>query len=182
MGSGDQAMTDPQIQILYDAVTIDKKIAALGQRLQSDYADSDPVLVSILGGSVVFLADLLRAIQKPIRYETVQVQYSSSEAEDSVLDIQFPIPLSVKDQTLIVLKDVIATGVTETYLNSQFQEMGADQVRFVALLDLPELRKSDISVDYRLFTPKKPGTFVGYGLKLEGRYGSLPYLGRVVAD
>ena len=173
-------MTDPQVQILYDAVTIEKKVAALGQRLQTDYAGRDPVLVSILGGSVVFLADLLRAVQMPIRYETVQVQYSSSDTEDSVLEIQFPIPLTVQDQSLNVLKDVIATGVTETYLASQFQELGARDVRFVALIDLPEQRKSDIGVDYQLFTPKKSGVFVGYGLKLDGRYGSLPYLGRLV--
>ena len=175
-------MTEPQIQILYDAATIEKNVAALGQRLQADFSGQDPIMVSILGGSVVFLADLLRAIQRPIRYETVTVEYSPATGNDSLLEIDFPISLSVKDQPLIVLKDVIATGVTEAYLISQFQELGASDIRFVALLDLPEQRRSEFAVDYQLFTPKRPGTFVGYGLKIEGRYGNLPYLGRLVGD
>jgi hypoxanthine-guanine phosphoribosyltransferase len=83
---------------------------------------------------------------------------------------------------LIILKDVVATGITEAYLISQFRELGAKEIRFVALVDLPEQRKLDIPVDYQLLTPKKPGTFVGYGLKLDGLYGNLPYLGRVVGS
>jgi hypoxanthine phosphoribosyltransferase len=177
-----ERMKQPQIQILYDAATIQKKVAALGQKLQADHADSDPLLISIVGGSVVFLADLLRAIQNPIRYETVQVHYSVSGREDGVLEIHFPISLNVKDQELVVIKDVIASGVIETYLTSQFLQLGAKQVRFVALIDLPEERKSDFTADYGLFTPKKTGKFIGYGLKVNGRYGSLPYLGRIVDE
>lgn len=175
-------MNDPQIQILFDAATIEKKVAALGQKLQTDYDGQDPLLVSILGGSVVFLADLLRAIQRPIRYETVKVEYSPATGNDGLLEIDFPISLSVKGQPLIIIKDVVATGITEAYLISQFQELGAKDIRFVALVDLPEQRKLDIPVDYQLLTPKKPGTFVGYGLKLDGLYGNLPYLGRVVGS
>ena len=173
-------MTEPQIQILYDAATIEKNVAALGQRLQADFAGQDPIMVSILGGSVVFLADLLRAVQKPIRYETVKVQYSAADGDENLLEIDFPISAEVQGQSLIVLKDVVATGVTESYLASQFQELGAADIRFVALLDLPEQRRSEFAVDYQLFTPKRPGTFVGYGLKIDGRYGNLPYLGRLV--
>lgn len=172
-------MTDPQIQILYDAETIAKKVSALGQKLQADYEGEDPILVSILGGSVVFLADLLRSIQMPIRYETVGVRYTSTQGDDSVLEIDFPIHLEVEGQSLILIKDVIATGVTESYLTSQFMELGASDVRFVALVDLPERRRLGISVDYQAFVPKKSGTFVGYGLKIGGRYGNLPYLGRL---
>lgn len=171
---------DPEIQILYDADTIEQKVAELGQKLQADHAEVDPLLISILGGSVVFLADLLRAIQRPIRYETIQVYYTASSRQNGVMNIQFPISLSLKDQSLIVLKDVVATAVTENYLVNQFLSLGARQVRFVALIDLPEERKVDFNVDYRLFTPKRAGVFVGYGLKLGGRYGNMPYLGRLV--
>lgn len=173
-------MNDPQIQVLYDAATIEGKVASLGRQLQADFASTDPILVSIVGGSVVFLADLLRAIQRPFRYETIQVQYTPTGGENDVLEIHFPIPLSVKDQSLIILKDVVATGVTETYLATQFLDMGASQVRFVALIDLPEERKLDLGVDYRLFTPKRAGKFLGYGLRVDGRYGHLPYIGRLL--
>ena len=173
-------MTEPQIQILYDADAIEKQITALGQKLQGDHGGRDVVLLSIVGGSVVFLADLLRAIHEPIRYETMQVQYTQADRENDPLQIQFPISLDVRDQTLIVLKDVVATGVTETYLRNQLLESGAAAVHFVALIDLPEERRVDFSVDYRLFTPKRAGTFVGFGLKVAARYGNLPYLGRLL--
>jgi hypoxanthine phosphoribosyltransferase len=173
-------MTDSQIQVLYDADTIRHRVSELGERLQRDFSDADPILISIIGGSVVFLADLLRAIRMPIRYETVQVQYSGAGGAADVLDIHFPISVPVADQQLILLKDVMATGITESYLASQFLDLGASEVRIVALIDLPDERKLDVSADYSLFTPRQSGTFVGYGLKVEGRQGHLPYIGRVV--
>ncbi len=173
-------MSEPEIQILYDAQTIEKKVSSLGQRLEADHADSDPLLISIVGGSVVFLADLVRSIKKPIRYEFVQVHYSSSSRAGEILEIHYPISLAVERQPLVVVKDVVTTGVIENYLTNQFLQRGAQQVRFAALIDVPEERKSDFSPDYGLFTPKRAGTFVGYGLKVDGRYGNLPYLGRLV--
>ena len=67
----------------------------------------------------------------------------------------------------------------ETYLRNQFLQRRARNVIVAALLDLPEERRTDLKVDYRLFTPKKAGLFVGYGLKTAGRYGNLPYVGRL---
>lgn len=172
-------MTEGNLQVLYDEETISSNVADLGRRLEADHAGSTPVLISIVGGSVVFLADLLRAIEQPVRYEAVQVQYSASSGNDNVMEIHFPISLNVVGQSLVVLKDVVATGVIENYLMSQLMSLGARQVRFVALIDLPEERKADFHVDYRVFTPRRPGVFVGYGLKREGMYGNLPYLARL---
>jgi hypoxanthine phosphoribosyltransferase len=175
-------MSEGRLQILYDEETIAANVRDLGRRLEADHADSTPILISIVGGSVVFLADLLRTIKKPVRYEAVQVQYSTSTDEDAVVDIDFPISLNVTGQALVVLKDVVATGVIENYLMSQLTGLGARQVRFVALIDLPEERKSDFHVDYRVFTPRRPGVFVGYGLKSNGMFGNLPHLARLHLD
>jgi hypoxanthine phosphoribosyltransferase len=173
-------MSDPRIQLLYDAETIRHRISELGERLQRDFENADPILISIIGGSVVFLADLLREIRMPIRYETVQVHYSETGGATDILDIHFPISVPVANQRLILLKDVMATGITESYLTSQFHDLGASEVRIVALIDIPDERKLDVTADYSLFTPRQPGTFVGYGLKVEGRHGHLPYIGRVI--
>ncbi|MCP4202827.1 MAG: hypothetical protein GY769_12945 [bacterium] len=172
-------MSEGRLQVLYDEGTIATNVRDLGRRLEADHAGSTPVLISIVGGSVVFLADLLRAIEQPVRYEAVQVRYKMSAGQDEVVDIDFPLSLDVTGQSLVVLKDVVATGVIENYLMSQFVGLGARQVRFVALIDLPEERKSDFHVDYRVFTPRRPGIFVGYGLKRDGMFGNLPYLARL---
>ncbi len=165
------------VRPIYDAETIHNHVAELGSRLEIDYPDGSPVLLSVLGGSIVFLADLLRAIQRPTRYATVQVLFS--EDTDDVVQINFPVEIDVEGTDLLVVKDVITTGVIENYLKSQLLSMGARRVRFVALIDLPEERRSDFKVDYRLFSPRRPGVFVGYGLKSEGEYGNLPYLARI---
>lgn len=175
-------MSEGRLQVLYDESTIATNVTDLGRRLEADHEGSTPVLISIVGGSVVFLADLLRAIEQPVRYEAVQVQYSASSGTDEIMQIHFPISLNVTGQSLVVLKDVVATGVIENYLATQLIGLGARQVRFVALIDLPEERKSDFQVDYRVFTPRRPGVFVGYGLKRDGMFGNLPYLARLTMD
>lgn len=174
-------MSDGRLQVLYDQETIAANVRDLGRRLEADHSGSTPILISIVGGSVVFLADLLRAIEQPVRYEAVLVQYTTG-ANDEAVDIDFPISLDVTGQSLVVLKDVVSTGVIENYLMNQLMSLGARQVRFVALIDLPEERKSDFHVDYRVFTPRRPGIFVGYGLKSSGMFGNLPHLARLTLD
>lgn len=172
-------MNESDIQLLYDEQTIHQQVQEVGRQLDADVGEEDPLLISVVGGSVVFLADLVRAIQRPIRYEFIQVQYSAAVADDQVMQIHYPISMDVADQTLILVKDVVSTGVIETYLRNQFMQRRARRVAVAALIDLPEERRTDLKVDYRLFTPKKAGLFVGYGLKTSGRYGNLPYVGRL---
>ena len=174
-------MRDVEIKNLYEAEQIEQKVRELGARIEADHPQPEPLFISIVGGSVVFLADLIRAISRPVRYETVQVVYSASGQQGDLLEIQYPISLAVTGQPVVIVKDVVSTGVPESYLISQLLQRDAASVRIAALIDLPEERKVDVVVDYRVFTPKRIGVFAGYGLKYEGRFGNLPYLGRIVA-
>lgn len=168
--------SEPDIQLLYDAETIQQRVRQLGRRINGD-AESDPLIVSLAGGSVIFLADLIRSVDRSIRFDFVQVHYQESGGADQALEIQFPISLDVRDQDLVILKDVVSTGVIETYLRTQFLDLGAGRVRFAALIDLPAQRRTDFQVDYRIFSAERQGTYVGYGLKYKGRHGNLPYIG-----
>lgn len=167
------------IESLYDADTIQQKITDLGQKIEQDLEDSDPWVISIVGGSVLFLADLIRALSQPVRFDFVQVQYSVSAHDGDLLEIHYPISLDVTNQNLVIIKDVVISGVIENYLASQFRNRGAKKVIFAALIDVPDQRTTDFQPDYSLFRAERQGIFVGYGLKHEGRYGSLPYIGRV---
>jgi hypoxanthine phosphoribosyltransferase len=170
-------MSTPTIKILFDARAIAARVQALGQRIQREVAQEDPIVVSLLGGSVIFLADLIRSISTPLRYEFVQVEYQAEEAREEVTDIQYPIPIDVSGQSLLVLKDVVSSAVIETYLANQFLQKGARKVRFVALVDLPKERKTHCQVDYSVFTTERSARLVGYGMKHQGRHGNLPYVG-----
>jgi hypoxanthine phosphoribosyltransferase len=168
----------PNIKVLFDAKHIAARVQTLGQKLQREVASEDPLIVSLLGGSVIFLADLLRAISTPLRYEFVQVEYRShDEGEEEVVDIHYPLPIEVSGQSVLVLKDVVSTAIIESYLANQFVQRGARRVRFVALVDLPKERRTHCQIDYSVFTTERSARLVGYGMKHQGRYGNLPYVG-----
>ncbi|HEX6200561.1 MAG TPA: phosphoribosyltransferase family protein [Thermoanaerobaculia bacterium] len=172
-----------RIEIVFDAQEIESAVLSLGRRLRDELAGDDPLLLSLLGGSVIFLADLVRAYEDPVRYEFVDVGYTrAGGGESDLLAIHYPIPVDLAEQQVLVVKDVVSSGVTETYLAEQFRDRGAASVRFVALIDLPEERKTELDVDYHAFSLERSAPLVGYGLKHDGRYGNLPYVGRYLGD
>lgn len=170
-------MSEP-IETLFAADVIEREVLDLGRRLQADLAGSDPLFLSLLGGSVIFLADLVRAYRDPVRFELVHVDYRHPEVTAAeLLEIHYPIPVDPAGQQVLVVKDVVTSGVTETYLAEQLGQRGAESVKVVALIDMPDERKTSLEVDYRVFSLERSGPLVGYGLKHQGRFGNLPYIG-----
>ena len=170
--------TPPIIEPLFDSDTVRASVQDLGRRIGEELTDEDPLLIALLGGSVIFLADLVRAIPRPVRFEFIQVG-SEEGAEPGVLQIRYPLPLDIEGQSVLVLKDVVTSGVTEPYLEQQLRNHGARAVRFAALIDIPDQRKTDFQVGYAAFRTGRQGLLVGYGLKHDGLYGNLPYVGRI---
>jgi hypoxanthine phosphoribosyltransferase len=177
------------IETLFEAAEIRDSVAALGRRIADELDAEDPLLIALLGGSVIFLADLVRAIERPVRYEFIDVAYRADRAESAnladgeeaaeVLRIEYPIPIDIAGQSVLVLKDVVSSGVTEPYLEQQLRDRGARAVRFAALIDMPDERKTSFDLHYSALTTHRHGLLVGYGLKYEGRFGNLPYVGRL---
>lgn len=178
-----QAQTLPEVETLFDAQTVRESVTALGRRLAEELGAEDPLLVALLGGSVIFLADLVRAIERPVRFEFIDVAYQEDPdagAEDGGLTrIHYPIPIDIAGQSVLVLKDVVSSAVTEPYLEQQLRDHGAREVRFAALIDMPDERKTAFDLHYSALTTHRQGLLVGYGLKHQGRYGNLPYVGRL---
>jgi hypoxanthine phosphoribosyltransferase len=181
-----RALSLPDIETLFDAETVRESVAALGRKIDAELGDEDPLLIALLGGSVIFLADLVRAIPRPVRFEFIDVAYHVSPAldenEDELLRIEYPIPVEIAGQSVLVLKDVVSSAVTEAYLEQQLRDHGAAQVRFAALIDLPDERKTAFDLHYSALTSHREGVLVGYGLKAQGRYGNLPYVGRLADE
>lgn len=178
-----ETQTLPDIETLFDAETVRESVTTLGRRLSEELAGEDPLLVALLGGSVIFLADLVRAIERPVRFEFIDVAYREDPdagTEDGGLTrIHYPIPIDIAGQSVLVLKDVVSSAVTEPYLEQQLRDHGAREVRFAALIDTPDERKTAFDLHYHALTTHRRGLLVGYGLKHQGRYGNLPYVGRL---
>jgi hypoxanthine phosphoribosyltransferase len=154
------------------------QVQDLGHRIGEEM-EEDTLLIALLGGSVIFLADLVRAIERPVRFEFIQVGFEGETAEAGVVEIRYPLPLDLAGQSVLVLKDVVTSGVTEPYLEQQLRDHGARDVRFAALIDIPDERKTDFQVRYAAFQTGRQGLLVGYGLKHDGLYGNLPYVARI---
>ena len=180
------------IEILFEVAEVRDSVTALGRRIAAELGAEDPLLVALVGGSVIFLADLVRALEIPVRYELIDVTYradragraepaSPADGEEpaEVLRIEYPIPIALAGQSVLVLKDVVSSGVTAPYLEQQLRDHGAREVRFAALIDMPDERKTAFGLHYSALTTHRHGLLVGYGLKHQGRYGNLPYVGRL---
>lgn len=174
-------MNTTDIEPLFYAERIHARVSELARQIDADLGDKDPLVLLLLDGSFIFVADLLRSINPPLRYEFVHTQYSGDREDPELLEIRFPLRVDIADEVVLLVKDVVDTGVTETYLRSQLEQRGAREVRIAALIDMPSQRKSEVLVDYRGFETERQGILVGYGMKCEGRYGNLPFIGRLAA-
>lgn len=167
------------MQKLYSREQIAERIRELGEEIRRDAGESEVVLLCILKGAVVFLADLLRCISGPVRYEFLDEVRDIADTEIAeAQEIDFFSHCDLRGKNVYILKDVVSTGVIESYLLSQLRLREPASLRLVALLDRPELRTVPLETDYAAFTAGK-GTFVGYGLEFEGKNANLDYLGSV---
>ncbi len=168
---------DDVSEILLSEDQIRERVGELGRQLVTGFADRDPVLVSVLKGSLIFLADLIRAMEMPVSIDLMEVSSYGAGTESSgqvriIKDLAQPIA----GRHVIVVEDIIDTGLTLNYLLKYLADKGPASVSIVCLLDKPARRLAEVPIDFRGFTI--PDRFViGYGLDYDERYRNLPYIG-----
>ncbi len=164
-------------EVLLTGEQIQARVGELGRQLAADYAGRDPVLVSVLKGSIVFLADLVRRTEIPLSIDLMEVSsYGASTESSGQVRILKDLSMAIDGRDVIVVEDIIDTGLTLNYLLRYLHDKGPASIRICCLLDKPARRLADISIDYRGFTI--PDRFViGYGLDYDERYRNLPYIG-----
>ncbi|NLA91123.1 MAG: hypoxanthine phosphoribosyltransferase [Synergistaceae bacterium] len=161
---------------------INKKVAELGEQIGRDYNGKDLVIVGILKGAIIFMADLVRHI--PLTVNTTLdfmavSSYGDSTKTNGIVKIVKDLDGSVKDKNVLVVEDIVDTGLTLSYLVKLMQERQPESVRVCALLDKEERRKVHVDVAYRGFII--PDKFVvGYGLDYAGKWRNLPAVHYVV--
>jgi hypoxanthine phosphoribosyltransferase len=174
--------TNSNLEVLYSAESIQARIAELGAEITRDYAGKDLVLVGVLKGSCVFMADLMRAIDLPLTIDFMSVS-SYKDGTTSTGDVEILKDLSnpIREKDVIVVEDIVDTGLTLSRLMDILDSRGAASIRLASFLDKPEPRiKKELKIDYTGFVV--PNKFVvGYGLDAAGRYRNLPFIA-VVKD
>jgi hypoxanthine phosphoribosyltransferase len=164
--------------VLVTEDAIQAKIAELGRRIGEDYADRPLTLVSVLKGSLPFMADLMRAIPVPVRIDLMEVSsYGGTATESSgLVRILKDLSASIEGEDVLIVEDIIDTGLTLNYLLRYLRGKNPRSIRICTLLDKPARRLVDIPVDYIGFTI--PDQFVvGYGLDYQEFYRNLRFVG-----
>lgn len=169
--------TNPNLETLLSAEEIQTKIKELGARITADYAGKEPILIGILKGAFIFLSDLMREIDLKVSVEFIAVSsYGKAQKSSGEVRIVMDLDMPVEGKDLIVVEDIVDTGLTLSYLLENLQARGANSVKLATLLDKPEPRiAKELKIDYCGF--QVPNKFVvGYGLDAAERYRNLPFI------
>ena len=169
-------MAEPRLTRRFEAGQIAARVSEVATALDGEFRDRPLVLIGILKGASFFLADLARRVSVPASCEYISVR--RVEGSHEILQIDFSTDFVLGGRPVLLLKDVVNSGVIENYLIDHVHSIGGSLVRLAAIVDKPKERKTAISVDFPLFTAEK-GVFAGYGMEYRGRYAHLPYLAEV---
>jgi hypoxanthine phosphoribosyltransferase len=163
-------------RVLIQPAELTARIGELGEAIARDYAGREPVLVGVLTGAVIFLADLVRAIPIPLECDIVAVSsYGAAPRSSGVAQIVADLTRPIAGRDVLLVEDIVDTGRTVAHLLRTFEARAPRSVRVCALLDKAARREVPIELAYVGFTI--PDEFVvGYGLDLGGRYRNLPYI------
>ncbi|MBN2371734.1 MAG: hypoxanthine phosphoribosyltransferase [Vicinamibacteria bacterium] len=181
MKQGAKTMRDKPA-LLFSPEQIQKRVAELGAELGRTYAGEEICVVGLMKSCLVFMADLIRSV--PLEMTCHFLQSSSLkeiETAATCTDIIYSSDIPYEDRHVLLLDDIIDTGITLSFLLDHIREHGPRSLRVCVLIDKPGERKVELTPDWAAFTLNEPlGRFiVGYGMALDERYRELPYLGSI---
>ncbi|MDJ0665906.1 MAG: hypoxanthine phosphoribosyltransferase [Desulfobacterales bacterium] len=153
---------------------IAKRVVEVADAISTDYRDRDLILIGILKGAFVFLADLIRHISIPVKVDFMCASsYGRSTSSSGRVKIIKDVDLDLKNKDVVIVEDIVDTGITLTHLVAHLKSSGAASVRICALIDKQERRQTEIVADYVCHSVEK-GFLVGYGLDYAEFHRNLP--------
>ena len=164
-------------EVLYSEAQIQKMVDRVGAEITRDYAGKNLLLVSVLKGSVAFMADLMRAIRIPARIDFMAVSsYGSGTKTSGVVKIIKDLDINLAGYDIVIVEDILDSGKTLRYLIDLLRSRNPASVEICTLFDKPERREVDVYAKYK--GCEIPDAFiVGYGLDYDEKYRNLPYVG-----
>jgi len=163
------------VRLLVDEEAVQGRVAELGAELRADYQGLEPILVSVLRGGVVFLADLVRAAAMPCLVDFMAISRFDASEDTGVVRIEKDLELDLSGAHVLVVEDIVDTGLTLHYLQDLLKARDPKSMKTACLLSKPSRRKVDVQVEYIGFTIEDYFV-VGYGLDYAEKYRNLPFI------
>jgi hypoxanthine phosphoribosyltransferase len=163
--------------VLFSEEQIQSKIKELGAALTQELRDKNPLVICVLKGAFIFMADLVKHIEIPLEIDFMAVSsYGHTTKSSGEVKILKDLDISVDGRNILIVEDIIDSGLTLSYLIDVLERRNALSITVVALFDKPERRTIDLQPDYRgYYIPDE--FIVGYGLDYAEKYRNLPYVG-----
>lgn len=160
---------------------IQKRIRELAEEVDEDYkakGKQSIVMISVLKGAVFFSVDLMKRMELPVVYDTIQISNYGGTEDTQELKLKKDVDTNVEGKDVLLVEDIIDSGRTLNYLKQHLLEKGASDVKIAVLMDKKDKRQFDVNVDYAGFVI--PDKFVlGYGFDMDEKYRNLPYIGYI---
>jgi len=168
--------SDEVERVLITGNAIERRLKVMAREIQHDFIQSELVVVSLLNGTVMFLADLVRHLSLPLRLDFIGVSSYRANTESGELVFTKDLRLDVRGRDVLLVDDILDTGKTITRVQEKIANLGPKQIRICVLLDKPSRRQFAVKANYVGF--EIPDVFVvGYGLDFAERYRNLPFVG-----
>jgi hypoxanthine phosphoribosyltransferase len=177
--------------VLFSAAQIEARTHELGEQISSDYSQGragrdeqgrPPVVVCVLRGALLFMADLARTIPTQMEYDFICVASYGNGTSPGVVRLIKDLESPIRGRDVLIVEDIVDTGHTLNYLRRGFDARDPASIRVCTLLDKPPRREVDVTVDYVGFTLTSNDFVVGYGMDYRGLYRNLPYIGVLRAE
>jgi hypoxanthine phosphoribosyltransferase len=173
---------DREVQVMIDAAKLQAKVRELGEQITRDYAGKDLTLIGIMKGSIFFLTDLARAVDLPVTIELMGVSsYHGGTESTGEVRITHDVTKPMHGKHLLVVEDIIDTGLTMKFLLENLAARHPASVKVVTLLEKPDRARTAVPIHYKGFTIEDRFV-VGYGLDYAEKYRNLPFIGVMSAD
>lgn len=170
---------DYTIKTLLTREEVEKRIKELAKEIEKDYCGKDLLVIGLLKGSVMFMSDLIKEMDLPVMIDFMSVSSYSGTTSTGVINILKDTDISVKDRDVLIVEDIIDTGLTLSHVKKLLEDRGTKSLKICTLLDKPSRRTVEMKGDYVGF--EIPDEFVvGYGLDYDQHHRNLPYVGIVV--
>lgn len=164
-------------EVLFNERKIQDRIRELAHQITTDYQDKNPVIISILKGGFIFMADLIRSITTPIELDFLAISsYGSGTSSSGVVKIKKDIDVDITGRDVIIVEDIVDSGLSLQYIRDYIGKHRPSSIKVCVLLDKPKAHKLDVTFEYVGFEIGNEFV-VGYGLDYNEKYRNLPYIG-----
>jgi len=164
------------------AQQLDARVRELAAQISHDYSGKEPLLVGVLKGAFIFLADLIRHMTIPVEIDFIRIaSYGQSSESSGSTELKKDLEVSIEGKDVLVVEDIVDTGITLKWLMTNLKKRGPRSLKLCALIDKKERRQVDLNIDY-VGIPVASGFLVGYGLDISEKYRYLDGIYEVVFE